>query len=65
MTVLPDFHSHLEPQKNVPIDDRTISYSYQLGANILDIPSEYSDDPTRFKTLHARLFPNENKTSVK
>ena len=60
MTVLPDFHSHLEPQKNVLIDNRTISYSYQLGEdpNILDIPSEYSDDPTRFKTLHARLFPN-------
>ena len=67
LTFVDQFHSHLEPQKDVPINDQTLSYSYCfrtynhhcLGKeNILDIPSIFGDDdPSRFKSLHARLFP--------
>lgn len=64
ITVVDQFHSHLEPQKNVPINNQTISYSYSISRrknndNILDIPDMPGifEDPTRFKTLHAKLFP--------
>ena len=52
MTVVNEFHSHMEPHKNLPVDHDTISYSYMLkedNSNVLDIQSSFSnqEDPTR------------------
>jgi len=52
MTVVNEFHSHMEPHKNLPVDHDTISYSYMLkedNSNVLDIQSNFSnqEDPTR------------------
>jgi len=69
MTVISDFHSHMEPHKALPGHDTDllaegISYSYVLKddsamSNVLEIPNglPLDEDPTRFKSLHCKLFP--------
>ena len=52
MTVVNEFHSHMEPHKNLVVDHDSISYSYMLkddNTNVLDISSSVSleEDPTR------------------
>ena len=52
MTVVNQFHSHMEPHKNLVVDHESISYSYMLkedNSNVLDIQSSFShsEDPTR------------------
>merc|ERR1712029_62468 len=68
LTVISDFHSHMEPHKALPGHDSNllaqgISYSYVLKEdstmpNVLDIPDALpiDEDPTRFKSLHCKLF---------
>jgi len=68
LTVISDFHSHMEPHKALPGHDSNllaegISYSYVLKedstmSNVLDIPDALplDEDPTRFKSLHCKLF---------
>jgi fringe protein len=68
LTVIDDFHSHMEPHKLLPTDERladAISYSYfskddQPISNVLCIDGGFSldEDPTRFLSLHCKLFPN-------
>ncbi len=69
LTVVQEFHSHLEPQRFLAesrLDDQ-ISFSYsKYGAemNVIDIGQDGSTtfstehDPTRFKSLHCRLYPH-------
>ena len=54
LTVVPEFHSHLEPMKRLAMDelDKQISFSYisYNGVdNVLDLPGPFSKevDPTR------------------
>ena len=71
LTVISDFHSHMEPHKALPGNDATalaegISYSYVLKedsqmSNILEITDGFplEEDPTRYvfiKVFSPRLF---------
>lgn len=63
LTVVKEFHSHLEPMKFIRTDTLadqiTFSYSqYGKELNIVNIEGlSQRDDPTRFLSLHCQLFP--------
>uniref|UniRef100_A0A131XRV5 Putative fringe glycosyltransferase n=1 Tax=Ixodes ricinus TaxID=34613 RepID=A0A131XRV5_IXORI len=64
LTVVENFHSHLEPmkflKKEALSDQVTFSYSrFGKEMNVLSIDGfPYRVDPTRFLSLHCHLFPN-------
>lgn len=64
LTVVDEFHSHLEPMRFLNTDSlaRQVSFSYsQYGSemNVLPIPGlDERLDPTRLLSLHCLLFPN-------
>lgn len=64
LTVVDEFHSHLEPMRFLNTDSlaRQVSFSYsQYGSemNVLPIQGlEERLDPTRLLSLHCLLFPN-------
>ncbi len=69
LTVIPEFHSHLEPQRDlggIADLERQISFSYSRWdsekefLNVLDLegPWDLDQDPTRFYSLHCLLYPN-------
>ncbi|XP_076324697.1 fringe glycosyltransferase-like isoform X3 [Tachypleus tridentatus] len=64
LTVVDEFHSHLEPMKIMKSenyqDQITFSYSsYGKERNVLAIDGlDIRIDPTRFLSLHCHLFPN-------
>lgn len=65
LTVVKEFHSHLEPQRFLSTErdfDDQISFSYsKYGAemNVIEIKGfSKEEDPTRFMSLHCNLFPN-------
>lgn len=66
LTVVEQFHSHLEPMKFLKPenynDQITFSYSrYGRDMNVLSIDGfDPRIDPTRFLSLHCHLFPNFN-----
>lgn len=63
LTLVSEFHSHLEALRRIQIDHLaqqiTLSYSQTTGGrNILKIPGfDDKEDPTRFLTIHCFLFP--------
>ncbi|KAI5638531.1 fringe-like domain-containing protein [Phthorimaea operculella] len=60
LTIVPEFHSHLEQMKLIPSDifREQISFSYSPN-NTVDVPGfNASYDPTRFLSLHCFLFPH-------
>jgi fringe protein len=65
LTVVAEFHSHLEPQRFLgsgsAVDDQ-IYFSYSKYGNEMNVIAiegfVAEEDPTRFKSLHCRLFPN-------
>lgn len=64
LTVVEQFHSHLEPMKFLNKDtfQEQVSFSYSKGPrdewNILKIDGfDVKDDPKRFKSIHCHLFP--------
>jgi len=67
LTVVEQFHSHLEPMKFLKLDTLsdqvTFSYSrYGQEMNVLSFDEgiDIRNDPTRFLSLHCHLFPNFN-----
>ncbi|XP_057325172.1 fringe glycosyltransferase [Microplitis mediator] len=63
LTVVEQFHSHLEPMKFLNNDTfhEQISFSYSKGPrvewNIVKIDGfDLKDDPNRFRSIHCRLF---------
>eukprot|EP00096_Caligus_rogercresseyi_P013435 TRINITY_DN6081_c0_g1_i2.p1 TRINITY_DN6081_c0_g1~~TRINITY_DN6081_c0_g1_i2.p1 ORF type:complete len:325 (+),score=57.13 TRINITY_DN6081_c0_g1_i2:121-1095(+) len=71
LTVIDKFHSHLEPQRFIDVENNEeafrnqISFGYhRYGAemNALNIEGIFTEDedPSRFKSLHCKLFPNFN-----
>lgn len=64
LTVINEFHSHLEPMKFIKQetfpDQITFSYSrYGKESNIVTLDGfDLKSDPTRFLSLHCFLFPN-------
>jgi len=62
MTVIDEFHSHLEPLRFVKNFDDQISFSYgNYGTemNTLEVDGfGLEEDGTRFLSLHCKLFPN-------
>ncbi|KAK8756717.1 hypothetical protein V5799_000582 [Amblyomma americanum] len=64
LTVVENFHSHLEPmkflKKEALSDQVTFSYSkFGKELNVLKIDGfPLRVDPTRFLSLHCQLFPN-------
>lgn len=65
LTVVEQFHSHLEPMKFLNKDtfDEQVSFSYSKGPrdewNILKIDGfDMKDDPKRFRSIHCHLFPH-------
>ncbi|KAF7398374.1 hypothetical protein HZH66_006271 [Vespula vulgaris] len=65
LTVIEQFHSHLEPMKFLNKDTfhEQVSFSYSKGArdewNILKIDGfDTKEDPRRFKSIHCHLFPH-------
>ena len=70
LTVVPEFHSHLEPLRLISRDvlRDQISFSYGKFDNVDHLPDQNlveiagvfpeSEDPTRFFSLHCHLFPN-------
>ncbi|KAG7170713.1 Fringe glycosyltransferase-like [Homarus americanus] len=64
LTVVDEFHSHLEPMRFVNTDSlaRQVSFSYsQYGSEMNVLPIDGLDtrlDPTRLLSLHCLLFPN-------
>ncbi|XP_018376065.1 PREDICTED: fringe glycosyltransferase [Trachymyrmex cornetzi] len=65
LTVVEQFHSHLEPMKFLSKDTfhEQVSFSYSKGPrdewNILKIDGfDMKDDPKRFKSIHCHLFPH-------
>ncbi|XP_032679696.1 fringe glycosyltransferase [Odontomachus brunneus] len=65
LTVVDQFHSHLEPMKFLNKDTfhEQVSFSYSKGSrdewNILKIDGfDLKDDPKRFKSIHCHLFPH-------
>lgn len=69
LTVVDEFHSHLEPMRLLNTDslDRQVSFSYsQYGTEMNVLPLDGLDtrlDPTRLLSLHCKLFPNFNYCS--
>ena len=73
LTVISDFHSHMEPHKALPGHDSRllaegISYSYVLKedpvmSNVLEIPNglPLEEDPTRYVLFYFIYFQKENK----
>lgn len=66
LTVVPEFHSHLETMSSLTPDELVsdISFSYLLEdqkVNVVDIsgPFPQSVDPTRFYSLYCKLFKAE------
>lgn len=66
LTVVEEFHSHLEPMRFVNTDSlpRQVSFSYsQYGSEMNVLPVDGLDtrlDPTRLLSVHCLLFPNFN-----
>lgn len=66
LTVVEEFHSHLEPMKFLKIDGYSdqVTFSYsRFGREMNVLAIEGFDprlDPTRFLSLHCHLFPNFN-----
>jgi len=65
LTVVKEFHSHLEPQRFLSAErdfDDQISFSYsKYGAemNVIEVDGfSKEEDPTRFMSLHCKLFPH-------
>eukprot|EP00095_Tigriopus_kingsejongensis_P005382 maker-scaffold770_size100439-snap-gene-0.22 protein:Tk05382 transcript:maker-scaffold770_size100439-snap-gene-0.22-mRNA-1 annotation:"Fringe glycosyltransferase " len=63
LTVVEEFHSHLEPQRLIEHDlESQISFSYSQYGNAMNTLAiegfSPEADPTRFKSLHCKLFPN-------
>lgn len=64
LTVVEEFHSHLEPMRFVNTDTlaRQVSFSYsQYGSEMNVLPVDGLDtrlDPTRLLSVHCLLFPN-------
>ncbi|TRY68616.1 hypothetical protein TCAL_03222 [Tigriopus californicus] len=63
LTVIPEFHSHLEPMKRIPPEEisQQISFSYisyNGVQNVIDLPGPLPTDadPTRFYSLHCLLY---------
>jgi len=57
LTVIPQFHSHLEPMRNIGDIDSQITLSFSEANTIsLDGPFSKQVDPTRFYSLHCRLY---------
>ena len=73
LTVISDFHSHMEPHKALPGHDSRllaegISYSYVLKedpvmSNVLEIPNglPLEEDPTRYAFISFIYFQKENR----
>lgn len=66
LTVVEQFHSHLEAMKFLNEDTfhEQVSFSYSKGPrdewNIVKIDGfDPKDDPNRFRSIHCRLFPHE------
>ncbi|XP_005093003.1 beta-1,3-N-acetylglucosaminyltransferase manic fringe [Aplysia californica] len=63
LTVVPQFHSHLEALRLLKpsqlSEQITVSFSEYPGkANVVEVPGFSSaEDPTRFRSLHCFLFP--------
>ena len=61
MTRVKEFHSHLEPLRLVSDLENQISFSYSsYGSemNVIEVEGfDEEEDPTRFMSLHCRLFP--------
>lgn len=63
LTIVEEFHSHLEPMRFISLDnlDNQISFGYSnygTEMNVLSIPGLPDRvDPTRMYSLHCRLFP--------
>lgn len=68
LTVVEQFHSHLEPMKHLKSDmiRDQISFSYSRNTEgehnvvVLDHSFDMIKDHTRFLTIHCFLFPNFN-----
>lgn len=64
LTVVEEFHSHLEPMRFINTDSlaRQVSFSYsQYGSEMNVLPIDGLDprlDPTRLLSLHCQLFPH-------
>ncbi|XP_050737203.1 fringe glycosyltransferase-like [Eriocheir sinensis] len=64
LTVVDEFHSHLEPMRFLNTDSlgRQVSFSYsQYGTEMNVLPLDGLDprlDPTRMLSLHCKLYPN-------
>ncbi|XP_076670512.1 fringe glycosyltransferase [Andrena cerasifolii] len=65
LTVVEQFHSHLEPMRFLNKDTfgEQVSFSYSKGPrdewNILKIDGfDMKDDPKRFRSIHCHLFPH-------
>ncbi|XP_047021801.1 fringe glycosyltransferase isoform X1 [Helicoverpa zea] len=64
LTLVPEFHSHLEQMKLLPTDTfrDQISFSYsgpREKMNVINVPGfDTRYDPTRFLSLHCFLFPH-------
>ncbi|XP_015121360.1 fringe glycosyltransferase isoform X1 [Diachasma alloeum] len=66
LTVVEQFHSHLEPMKFLNEDTfhEQVSFSYSKDPrdewNVVKIDGfRLKDDPNRFRSIHCRLFPHE------
>ena len=61
MTQVTEFHSHLEPLRLVTDLNKQISFSYSsYGSemNVVEVGGfSESEDPTRFQSIHCKLFP--------
>ncbi|KAJ8722877.1 hypothetical protein PYW07_004057 [Mythimna separata] len=64
LTLVPEFHSHLEQMKLLPLETfrDQISFSYsgpKENINVINVPGfDTRYDPTRFLSLHCFLFPH-------
>ncbi|XP_033219919.1 fringe glycosyltransferase isoform X2 [Belonocnema kinseyi] len=65
LTVVEQFHSHLEPMKFLNKDTfhEQVSFSYSKGTrdewNVVKIDGfDVTDDPKRFRSIHCHLFPS-------
>ncbi|XP_031624606.1 fringe glycosyltransferase-like [Contarinia nasturtii] len=71
LTVIDEFHSHLEPLDQIPPQTfrKQISYSYAFENNAKNVVKvdgfNERTDPTRFLSLHCHLFPQQNSCSLK
>ena len=64
LTVIPKFHSHLEPLYDIPTKNFHNQISFSAGSyradeeNVVKVPEIYpaKDDPQRFRSLHCFLY---------